>query len=177
MDIKLVKGATPVRAPVQRIKPALETSLKEQIDSWLRDDVIAPAESPWASPLVLVAKKDGSTRWAVDYRELNKYTVPDSFPTPNLSQVIESLAGSAIFSSLDAAQAFHNVQINEDSQQVTAFICMFGLFKFRRMPFGLKNAGAVYCRLVADNAGSRIAICRSLPGRHSDPYQRRGRTH
>ena len=63
-----------------------------------------------------VAKKGGSTRWAVDYRELNKYTIPDSFPTPNLSQVIESLAGSAIFSSLDAAQAFHNVQINEAGQ-------------------------------------------------------------
>ena len=62
MDIKLVKGATPVRAPVRRIKPALEASLKEQIDSWLRDDVIAPAESLWASPLVPVAKKDGSTR-------------------------------------------------------------------------------------------------------------------
>ena len=96
-----------------------------------------------------MAKKDGSTRWAVDYRELNKFTVPDSFPTSNLSQVIKSLEGSEIFSSLDAAQASHNVQINEDSQQITTFICMFGLYQFKRMPFRLKNAGAVYCRLLA----------------------------
>ena len=125
MDIKLVKEAFPVRAPVRQIKPALEASLKEQIDSWLQDVVIAPPDSPWASPLVPMAKKDGSTRWANNYCKLNKYTIPDAFPTPNLSQVIESLAGSEIFSSLDAAQAFHNVQINEDSQQVRAFICMF----------------------------------------------------
>ena len=61
-----------------------------------------------------------------------------------------------MFSSLDAAQAFHNVPIEEDSQDATAFVCMYGLFKFKRMPFGLKNAGAVYCRLVAqimDNLG------------------------
>ena len=96
-----------------------------------------------------MAKKGGSTRRAVDYRELNKYTIPDAFPTPNISQVIESLTRSEIFSSLDATKAVHNVQINEDSQQLTSFICMFGLFQFKRMPFGLKNAGAVYCQLVA----------------------------
>ena len=69
---------------------------------------------------------------------------------------MESLAGSRVFSSLDAAQAFHNVPIEEDSQDATAFVCMYGLFKFMRMPFGLKNAGAVYCQLVAqimDNLG------------------------
>ena len=85
----------------------------------------------------------------MDYRELNKSTLPDAYPTPCLSHIVESLAGSKVFSSLDAAQAFHNVPIEEDSQDATAFVCMYGLFKFKRMPFGLKNAGAVYCRLVA----------------------------
>ena len=73
-----------------------------------------PAELYWASPLVPVAKKD--SRWAKDYRELNKFTVPNVIPTPNILQLIERLAGSEIFSSLDASPAFHNVQINEDSQ-------------------------------------------------------------
>ena len=149
----------PVRAPVRKIKPGHQESLRKQIDSWLRDGVIAPAVSPWGSPLVPVAKKDGTTRWAVDYRELNKSTLPDAYPTPCLSHIVESLAGSKVFSSLDAAQAFHNVPIEEDSQDCTAFVCMYGLFKFKRMPFGLKNAGVVYCRLVAqimDNLGLQL---------------------
>ena len=156
MKIVLEPDVTPVRAAVRRIKPSLQSCLREQLDSWLKDGVIAPAVSPWGSPLVPVAKKDGTTRWAVDYRELNKYTLPDAYPTPCLSHIVESLAGSRVFSSLDAAQAFHNVPIEEDSQDATAFVCMYGLFKFLRMPFGLRNAGAVYCRLVAqimDNLG------------------------
>ena len=65
-----------------------------------------------------------------------------------LNQFIDSLVGSQIFSSLDAAQAFHNIPIEEASQDATAFICSFGLFKFVRMHFGLKNGGAVYYKLV-----------------------------
>ena len=86
--------------------------------------------------------KDGSTIWAVDYRELNKFTLPDAYLTPSLSQVVESLAGSKVFSSLDVTQAFHNVSIDEGSQDATAFICMYMyyLFKLCRMPYGLKKA-------------------------------------
>ena len=111
--------------------------------------------------MVPVAKRDGTTRWAVDYRELNKYTLPDAYSTPCLSRIVESLAGSKVFSSLDAAQAFHNVPITEWCQDATAFVCMYGLFKFLRMPFGLRNARAVYCRLVAqiiDNLGLESVV-------------------
>ena len=124
MKIVLESNVTPVRAAVRKIKPQHQESLRKQIDSWLQDGVIAPAVSPWGSPLVPVAKKDGTTRWAVDYRELNCHTLPDAYPTPCLSQIVEGLAGSRVFSSLDAAQAFHNVPIEEDSQDATAFICM-----------------------------------------------------
>ena len=71
MKIVLDEGVKPVRALVCKIKPALQDSLHRQIDSWLQDGVIAPTISPWGSPLVPVAKKDGTTQWAVDYRELN----------------------------------------------------------------------------------------------------------
>ena len=95
-----------------------------------------------------MAKKDGTTQWAVDYWELNQYTLPDAYPTPCLSHIVESLAGSRVFSSLDAAQAFHNVPIEENSQDAKTFICMYGLFKFLRSARGLCNVGAVYCQLV-----------------------------
>ena len=93
-------------------------------------------------------KRQGSIRWAIDYRALNLRTVADSFPTPRIDQVIACFAGSRVFSALDAAQAYHNIPVDPGSRTQTAFVCIFGLFQFARMPFGLKNAGAAYCRLV-----------------------------
>ena len=86
-------------------------------------------------------KMDGSTRWAVDYHRLNQCTVPDSFPTLRIANVMEGLAGSRVFPTLDDAQAYHNVPIKPGNQDLTAFVCLFGVFEFRRMPFGLRNVG------------------------------------
>ena len=140
--IELLPGSRPVKSRDRGLKPAQIESLKQQLKDWTADT------STLASPLVPVLKKDRSTRWAVDYRRLNQCTLPDSFPTPRIADVMEGLAGSRVFSTLDAAQAYHNVPIEPGSQDLTAFVCLFGLFTFRRMPFGLRNAGAAYCRLV-----------------------------
>ena len=96
----------------------------------MHDCVIEPADSPWASPLVPVKKKNGAIRWATDFRVLNSLTVDDSFPTPNISEVLETLSESKVFSTLDAQNAYHCIS--------TAF----GLYQFCHLPFGLKNAGA-----------------------------------
>ena len=79
---------------------------------------------------------------------MNKETVADSFPVPMMNEVLQNLAGARVFSSLDAAQAFHNIPIKKECRYLTAFLTAWGTFQFERMPFGLKNAGAVYCRLV-----------------------------
>ena len=113
------------------------------------DCVIEPADSPWASPLVPVKKKNGNVRWATDFRILNSLTVEDSFPTPNISEVLETLGESNVFSTLDAQNAYHCISIEEKSRPLTAFTTAFGLYQFVRLPFGLKNAGAAYCRLVS----------------------------
>ena len=83
-----------------------------------------------------VKKKDRSWRWTIDYRAVNRVTVPDSFPTPRIDSLIDSLGGSAVFSSLDAAQAYHNISVSPESQPITAFVCAFGTFLFERMSFG-----------------------------------------
>ena len=92
----------PVKQKVRPLPPPLKKDLKGQLDEWLRDCVIEPADSPWASPLVPVKKKNGATRWASDSRVLNSLTVDDSFPTPNISEVLETLSESKVFSTLDA---------------------------------------------------------------------------
>ena len=101
--------------------------------------MITQAVSLWGSPLAPVAKKDRPSQWAVDYLKLNRHTLPDAYPTPCITQVVLSLAESKVFNSLDAAQAFHNVINEEGSQDAYALICMYGLFKFWLMPFGLSN--------------------------------------
>ena len=96
--------------------------MKGQLDDWLRDCVIEPAESPWASPLVPVKKKNGTRRWATDFRVLNLLTVDDSFPTPNISEVLETLSESKVFSTLDAQNAYHCISIEEKSRPLTALL-------------------------------------------------------
>jgi hypothetical protein len=148
--IKLKEGAVPRR---QRPRPLTEdrkADLRQQLDTWLAEGVISPSKSPWASPLVPVRKKDGTIRWAVDYRLVNSQTISDAFPTPIIGDTLENLAGSHVFSSLDTASAYHHLRVAPESRNLTAFCCHFGLFHFNRLPFGLKQAGACYCRTMQD---------------------------
>ena len=119
--IDLKENAVPVKQKVRPLAPPLKDNLKIQLDAWLRDSVIEPAESPWASPLVPVKKKKGPTRWATDFRILNSLTIDDSFPTPNISEVLETLSESKVFSTLDASNAYHSISIEEKSRPLTAF--------------------------------------------------------
>ena len=116
--IEILPGSQPVKSRDLGLKPAQIESLKQQLKDWTADGVIKPSTSPWASPHVPVLKKDGSMQWAVDYRRLNQCTVPDSFPTHRIADVMDGLAGSRVFSTLDAAQAYHNVPIEPGSQDL-----------------------------------------------------------
>ena len=95
---------------------------------------------PWALPLVPVRKKDGRRRWVTDLRELNKQTVKDSYPLTNIQEILHSLQGATVFSSLDPFGKTHEVRIKPGSR--AAFISPFITFKYIRMPFGLANVGS-----------------------------------
>ena len=153
----------PIKCKGRPINPAMEGKLKEQLDSWLEQGVVQPSSSPWSFPLIAVPKKNGKTRWVVDYRRLNEITVKDSFPLPNIEDNLSRLADSNIFSSIDGAGAFHVVAIREQDQEKTAFSTPWGLFEFARMPFGLCNAPATYCRLVQK-------VLEGIPTRVALPY-------
>ena len=114
----------------------------------LESGEIQHSRSPWASPIVLVRKKDGSVRFCVDYRRLNDITKKDVHPLPRTSDMLESLVGAKIFTTLDAASGYWQIPMRTTDVEKTAFICSEGLFEFTVMPFGLCNAPATYQRVM-----------------------------
>ena len=146
--IHLKKGTKPVRSACRPVNPHLEDKLKEVLDTWKRNGIIVPSTSEWASPLVLVAKKDGKLRVCVDFRRLNINTLRDNYDIGNVLDLLARLGGSCIFSVMDSDNAFLNVGMHKSSQHLTAFVSPFGCHEFTRMPFGLTGAPQTYARLV-----------------------------
>ena len=138
----------PINQRYRPINPALEAQLKKQIDEWIAHDVIEPSSSPWNFGLVAVPKKNGKTRWCVDFRALNARSKRDTHPIGSIEDNLVRLSYSKVFSGLDASGAFHVVPLEEESKEKTAFATPFGSYQFKRLPFGLANGPATYARLV-----------------------------
>ena len=102
----------------------------------------------WISNVVLVKKANGKWRMCVDFTDLNKVCPKDSFPLPKIDQLVDSTAGHGLLSFMDAFSGYNQIPMYEQDEESTAFITNQGLFCYRVMPFGLKNAGATYQRLV-----------------------------
>ena len=141
-------NVAPIRQKARPLNPNIEIELKKQIAKWLKQKVIQPSNSPWASPLVAVPKKNGEIRFCVDYRALNNVTKKDAYPIPNIKDNLSRLSGSRIFSAVDGAGAFHAVPIKKDDREKTAFYANNQLWEFNYMPFGLANGPSTYSRLV-----------------------------
>ena len=138
-------GARPTSQAPRRAPFALRQEIARQLTKMQSQGVIRPSSSDWASPIVLVKKKDGTLRFCVDYRELNSTTKADLFPLPRIDDLLDLLGESKFFSTLDLASGYWQVRVHPDSVEKTAFVTHQG---FRVMPFGLKNAPAVFQRLM-----------------------------
>ncbi|OWZ11418.1 Pol Polyprotein [Phytophthora megakarya] len=125
-----------------------DSIIDENVDSMLEAGVIEHGNGAWGFPVVLVQKRDGSVRFCIDYQALNAVTKKDVYSLPRIDETLESLGGARLFTTLDLRAGYWQVRVAECDRDKTAFITKRGLFRFRRMPFGLSNAPATFQRLM-----------------------------
>ena len=147
VHIRTVDGQVPIAVPMYGSSPEKRRVMDEQIDKWFEQGVIEPSISPWSAPVV-IAYRNGKPRFCVDYRKLNAATIPDEFPIPRQSEILSSLSGAQVLSSLDALSGFTQLELDPDDIEKTAFRTHRGLFQFRRMPFGLRNGPSIFQRVM-----------------------------
>ncbi len=140
--------ATPIRQPHRRLPLAVRQEVARQLKGMQEAGIIKPSNSPWASPIVLVRKKNGTLRFCVDYRKLNAVTRADTFPLPRIDDLLDQLGCSKYFSTLDLAAGYWQIPLCPESQDKSAFVTHQGLYQFQVMPFGLRNAPAVFQRMM-----------------------------
>ncbi|MES9881596.1 MAG: reverse transcriptase domain-containing protein [Sedimenticola sp.] len=141
-------NALPVKQPPRRLPIAKREEVKSEVKKMLDQKIIEPCNGPWSSPIVLVKKKDGTTRFCVDYRRLNHLTCKDSYPLPKIDESLDSLRGSRWFSTLDLASGYWQVEMDSKDAEKTGFSTTCGLYQFTVMPFGLCNAPATFERMM-----------------------------
>lgn len=140
--------AAPIKLPPRRVPLAFVADEKREIEKMLQQGIARPSTSPWAAPLVLVRKPDGSARVTVDFRELNRVTRDNAYPLPRTEDCLDALSGACVFSVGDGLSAYHQVPMKESDIPKTAFVTKFGLFEHTTMPMGLKCAPATFQRLM-----------------------------
>ncbi|KYO21829.1 hypothetical protein Y1Q_0000515 [Alligator mississippiensis] len=145
--IKTPPGAI-VREKWRPIPHHLLQAVREEVSSMLRLGVVRPSQSPWRSSLVPVHKSDGSLRLCIDYRRLNALAVFDTFPMPQVDELIEWIEEAQYISTLDLAKGYWQIPVAPADQPKTAFGTPWGLYKFVRMPFGLHGVAATFQRLI-----------------------------
>ena len=146
-------NAKPIKQRSYRTSPDQQDFIKNEIGEMLKKGIISPTSSPWASPVVIVPKKNGKKRFCVDFRKLNEVTEKDVYPLPVIDDLLDSFQGAKWFTCLDLASGYWQVAMNDEDKKKTAFITKYGLYEFNVMPFGLCNAPATFQRLMDELLG------------------------
>ena len=153
-------SAKPVRQQLRRYPPAHLEVILEHIDNMLQQGIIEKASSPWASNIVLVKKKDDNFRCCIDYRQLNNVTVKDAYPLPRIDSCLDAMSEARWFSTFDLRSSYHQVGVAPEDRDKTTFICPRGMYRYKTVPFGLRNAGATFQRLMDIlMSGLHLEIC------------------
>ena len=130
------------------ITPVVETEIAGIVGEMLQNEICRPSNSPWASRVLLVTKRDGSQPFVVDYRQLTAVTRIDSYPMPNAEDILDRMCTHSYFSFVDGASAYWSIEVEASDRSKPAFVTQRGLYELNRMPFGLVNSQASYQRPI-----------------------------
>ena len=152
IQLSIDESVKPVAQPYRRVPFAMREKLEKHLDELVSMDIIERVEGPttWSSGVVIVPKPDGSIRLCVDMRQANKAIVRHHFPVPTIDELILDMNGSTVFSKIDMRMGFHQFVLSEDSRDITTFTTHAGLFRYKRLSFGICSAPELYQRKISD---------------------------
>ena len=138
----------PIRQKPYRIPQAYREEVLKELEEMEKQGIIEKSESEWASPLVIVTKKDGGVRLCVDYRKLNQETKFDAYPMPRIEELLDEIGKAKFITTLDLAKGYWQVPLASKDREKMAFTTPNGLYQFLTMPFGLSGAPATFQRMM-----------------------------
>lgn len=138
----------PIKLRPRHLNPTKAFQVEEEIISMISRGIVTEHTGPWAAPVTMVRKKDGSWRFCVDYRLLNDITIADAHPLPRIDTIIESLHGARLFTVLDLASGYWQIPMDEKSREYASFVTQHGQYAPKVLPFGLKNAPSAFQRAM-----------------------------
>ncbi|XP_025752898.1 uncharacterized protein LOC112841852 [Oreochromis niloticus] len=145
---------TPFKQRPRPIHPSDYEAVRLHLEQLCDSNIIRESESPFASPIVVVKKKNGQIRLCVDYRKLNNQTIKDAYALPNIEEAFTALSGSKWFSVMDLKSGYYQVEVEEEDKHKTAFVTPMGFWEFNRMPQGVTNAPSTFQRVMEKCMGS-----------------------
>ncbi|OMO62254.1 hypothetical protein CCACVL1_22930 [Corchorus capsularis] len=148
-NLPIRSDCKPVQQRLRRMKPEMLLKIKEEVEKQLKAGFLKEAKYPeWQANIVPVPKKDGKVRMCVDYRDLNRASPKDNFPFPHIDVLVDNTAGYSLFSFMDGFSGYNQIKMAPEDMEKTAFVTAWGVFCYKVMPFGLKNAEATYQRAM-----------------------------
>ncbi len=148
VQLHIKTSGPPIASRFWRLEGAKLEAARKEFEAMEIDGIVQRSTSPWASPLHMVPKKDGSWRPCRDFRRLNLVTEADMYPLPNKLDFSDTITGCTVFSKIDLWKGYWQVPVRPEDRQKTAVITSFGLFEFLRMLFGLSNAGSSFQQMM-----------------------------
>ena len=147
-DIILHETATPIKQHPYRVNPNQLTIIQKEIQYMLDNDIITHSSGEWSSPCLIVPKADKTARFCTDYRKVNAVTKTDCYPIARVDDLIDRVGDAMYVTKIDLLSGYFQVPLSSRAQEISSFTTPFGLFKYKVMPFGLKNSPSTFQRLI-----------------------------